>query len=99
MKKTMLILTAIFASAFLISCDRNGDLPIVKKELISAKWNLTSDDYKSFEFNMDGNYIAVKNTDTKAKSNESVFFGTYEITDDITVTLSDFGTLKIIRYC
>ena len=65
MKQQGLALVITLALVFIVSCDNGGNslTENLKKELISAKWNVNgSGSYISFEFNMDGNYIAVKNT-------------------------------------
>ena len=65
MKQQGLALVITLALVFIVSCDNGGNslTENLKKELISAKWNVNgSGSYTSFEFNMDGNYIAVKNT-------------------------------------
>ena len=104
MKKIKQILASIFVLAFITGCDKDKNEPkeTLDKSTISAKWNLSnSSDYDSFEFNESGNYIVVKNTTTKstAKStNEQIIlFGTYEIIDNKTIVLSDFGTLIISK--
>ena len=99
MKQTRMLLT-ILVSIIIISCNEDKKIPVenLKKETISAKWNTsTPNDYVSFEFNMDGNYIAVKETETKSTDNRNIFFGTYTIIDNATISLSDLGTLEVIE--
>jgi hypothetical protein len=52
-------------------------------------------DFESFEFNKSGNYIIVKNNLKKSTTSQIVLFGTYEIVDNNTIVLSDFGKIKI----
>lgn len=98
MKEIRQILVALFALTMIISCEKN---PIVSQdtlsvEKISAKWVITGTSiYKSFEFNKSGNYIVVKKASTDSTSKQTILFGTYEITDDKTLVLSDFGKIKI----
>jgi hypothetical protein len=65
---------------------------ILNNEIISAKWIVSgTSDYKSFEFNENGNYLVVaKSTDSQINR-----FGRYKITDNQTITLHNFGTLKL----
>ncbi len=89
------ILAAIFVMTFITSCDKDEIAPkeALEKATISAKWNVNnSSEYESFEFNESGNYIIVKSPTTESPNDRSVFFGTYEIIDNITIVLSDFGT-------
>jgi hypothetical protein len=98
MKNYKLILAAIFALAWLASCDKNENEPEVslEKATISAKWiGTSSGEYKSFEFNESGNYIIVKNSTTKSLNDQIILFGNYEIFDNSTIVLSDFGTLTV----
>ena len=98
MKRLNHILIVLFLLTSIISCEKNkkNNEETLKKETISAKWSVTGiSDYESFEFNKSGNYIVVKNTTTKSTSNQIVLFGTYEIIDSKTISLSDFGTIKI----
>ena len=81
-----------------ISCEKNEvNLNIVlNEETISAKWIVDEPiDYVSFEYNESGNYIIVKNMNTKSTNNQIVLFGTYELIDNKTIVLTDFGTMKI----
>ena len=100
MKNLEKVLAVIFALTIIISCgkDENEPTVIVEKETISAKWLVdVTTDYESFEFNESGSYIIVKNTTTKSTNAQIILFGTYEIIDDNTIVLSDFGTLKISK--
>ncbi len=88
----------IWVMTSFISCEKNEDnLNIVlNEETISAKWIVDEPiDYVSFEYNESGNYIIVRNMNTKSTNNQIVLFGTYNLIDDKTITLSDFGTMKI----
>lgn len=98
MKRIKTILIAIFALTSIISCTKDENKPNkpLEKETISAKWIVGGTSvYESFEFNKSGNYIVVKNATTKSESGQIVLFGTYVIVDETTITLSNFGTLKI----
>lgn len=98
MKEIRQILVALFALTMIISCEKN---PIVSQdtlsvEKISAKWIIDDTSiYKSFEFNKSGNYIVVKRASSDSTSKQTILFGTYEITDNKTLVLSDFGKVKI----
>ncbi len=96
MKSSQLILSVIFVFSLISSCSDDEPSETLKKETISAKW-LTdgSSVYKSFEFNESGNYIVVKDAETKSTNDEVILFGTYEIIDNKTITLSDLGTISI----
>ncbi|MDG1039008.1 MAG: hypothetical protein P8P15_08330 [Polaribacter sp.] len=99
MKNLKQILVAIFVLTLISACEKDENDPkneILEKATISAKWTVNnSSDYESFEFNESGNYIVVKKPSTKSTNDQVVFFGTYEITDDKTIVLSNFGTLTI----
>jgi hypothetical protein len=98
MKNFKTFLIAIFALTSIISCTKDENKPNkpLEKETISAKWIVGGTSvYESFEFNKSGNYIVVKNVTTKSESSQIVLFGTYVIVDKTTITLSNFGTLKI----
>jgi hypothetical protein len=98
MKNLKQILVAILVLTSIISCEKDENEPndILKMETISAKWIVDgTSDYVSFEFNESGNYIVVENTTTKSTNEQIVLFGTYEIIDDKTIVLSDFGTINI----
>lgn len=98
MKKIRQIFVTLFALTMIISCEKN---PIVSQdtlsvEKVSAKWVINGTSiYKSFEFNKSGNYIVVKNASSDSTSKQIILFGTYEITDNKTLVLSDFGKIKI----
>lgn len=98
MKNLNQILLAIFVLTIIASCDKGESDPkkTLKKATISAKWHVdNSNEYESFEFNESGNYIAIKRTTTKSTNDQAILFGTYEIIDNTTIVLSDFGTLTI----
>jgi len=100
MKNLKQILVAIFALTFIVACNKDDIDPKenLEKAKISAKWIVSnSSDYDSFEFNESGNYIVVKNTTTKSTNDQIILFGTYEIIDNKTIVLSDFGTLTISK--
>lgn len=99
MKAFKQILVAIFLLTFITACnkDENDVKDKLEKATISAKWMVSnSSDYYSFEFNESGNYIVVKNTTSKSTTG-TILFGTYEIVDDKTITLTDFGTLILSK--
>ncbi len=98
MKKIRQILVALFTLTMIISCEKNQDITqdTLSVEKISAKWVIADTSiYKSFEFNKSGNYIIVKEASVKSTSKQTVLFGTYEITDNKTLVLSDFGKIRI----
>jgi hypothetical protein len=100
MKNLRQILFAMLVLTLIASCNKdedasNDDLSI-ESTTINAKWIVTgSSDYESFEFNESGNYIVVKNTSTKSTNDPTIFFGTYEVVNETTLVLSDFGTLTL----
>lgn len=98
MRNLKMISLAILVLTFITACnkDENDPKETLEKSAISAKWNVdNSSEYESFEFNESGNYIVVENTTTKSTDDQIVLFGTYEIIDNKTIVLSDFGTLTI----
>lgn len=100
MKNLKMILVTIFVLTFITACDKdeNDSKETLEKSTISAKWNVSnSSDYDSFEFNASGNYIVVKNSTTKSTNDQTILFGTYEIIDNKTIVLSDFGTLILSK--
>ena len=100
MKFLKQILVAIFVLTFIPSCDKDENEPKenLEKAAISAKWIVSNPSkYESFEFNESGNYIVVENTITKSTNDKIILFGTYEIIDNKTIILSDFGTLTISK--
>jgi len=100
MRNLKQILFAILVLTFFTACnkDKNDPKETLEKATISAKWNVdNSSEYESFEFNENGNYIVVKNTTTKSTNDQIILFGTYEIFDNKTIVLSDFGTLILSK--
>jgi hypothetical protein len=98
MKNLKQIFAAIVVLILIASCDKDKNEPkeTLDKAANSAKWIVSnSSEYKSFEFNESGNYIVVVNTATKSTNDQIIRFGTYEIIDNKTIVLSDFGTLTI----
>jgi len=98
MKRLKQILVAMLVVASVVSCKKDGNETnrSLEKETLSAKWVVDgTSDYKSFEFNESGSYIVVKNSPEKSTDNQMVLFGTYEIVDNETIVLSDFGTMKV----
>ncbi|MEI7523488.1 MAG: hypothetical protein WCJ95_04115 [Mariniphaga sp.] len=88
----------IFAFEFW-SCSKHDDSNsgTLTQATVSAKWVIsgTGIGYRSFEFNKSGNYIVVADDGTKSTAAQIVLFGTYQITDNQTIVLSDLGTLKM----
>jgi hypothetical protein len=98
MKNLKQILVVILVLTSIYSCKKDEQKDTLSKETISAKWVVGgTTDYDSFEFNKSGNYIVVKNTTTKSTNDQIILFGTYEIIDNKTIVLSDFGTLILSK--
>jgi hypothetical protein len=98
MKRLKQILIAVLFLTSILSCkkDEKETKDDLNKETISAKWVVDGTSvFESFEFNESGNYIVVENTTTKSVKGQIVLFGTYEIIDNVTIVLSDLGTMKI----
>ncbi|WP_299124569.1 hypothetical protein [uncultured Tenacibaculum sp.] len=101
MKTIGKIATLLFLTLVTISCNSNDEIPStkIKKEEISSKWEIENSNYKSFEFNKDGNYIIVKsasaNKSKSQKNEKNILLGQYEIVDDKTINLIDFGQIII----
>ncbi len=72
--------------------DENQAENPINAELISGKWLIEeTGEFFSVELNKNGNYnIVMPVTGT---SDEAVFSGTYEITNNNTIVLSNFGTI------
>jgi len=90
---SLLIITSIF------SCSKEDNNP--EKESIENKWIVdNSTEFKSIEFDSNGNYIITKNSiastskTNEAEEEEIVVLGTYEILDTDIFLLSNFGTVK-----
>lgn len=88
---SVLILTSLF------SCSNEDSKP--KKESVNNKWIVqNSTEFKSIEFDTNGNYIIIKSNvsgTSKTNEGEEVFVtGTYEILDTDIFLLSNFGTVK-----
>lgn len=98
MKKFKKIITGIFVLTCLLSCnidEKDSDIVRVNETTLCARWMVVgSSDFESFEFNENGHYIVVKDTSVES-SGERVTFGTYEILDDNSIQLFDFGTLAV----
>jgi hypothetical protein len=104
MKKLKQILVTILVMTSIMSCEKeeSNQQVTLKQETISGKWIVDgATEFKSFEFNKNGNYILVKNSTTKTgkltnmMGDETILFGTYKILDSDTILLSGFGTIKI----
>lgn len=84
----------------LISCSKDdSNRKESEKESINNKWIVeNSAEFKSIEFDDNGNYIITRNKSTStskmAETEEVVVLGTYEILDTDIFLLSDFGTVK-----
>lgn len=88
---SLLIITSFF------SCSKEDNNS--EKESIENKWIVNnSTEFKSIEFDSNGNYIITKNNiASTSKTNEAeeiVVLGTYEILDTDIFLLSNFGTVK-----
>ncbi|PKB17157.1 hypothetical protein [Flavobacterium sp. 5] len=90
----LLIMTSFF------SCSKEDNAKETpEKESINKKWIVgNSAEFKSIEFDTNGNYIITKNkidvTSKVKEAEEIILLGTYEILDTDVFLLSDFGTLK-----
>ncbi len=101
MKNLTQILTAFLFFIFLVSCSKEDNTPdsteALERSAISAKWVVeNAAEFESFEFNESGNYIIVKNSTDKASKStgyETILFGTYEVINEASIYLSDFGTI------
>ncbi len=99
MKNLNRILLTILILATVISCEKDDDSSSDKitQQGISAKWVVDgAGAYESFEFNKSGNYIVVENG-KKSTNEKIVHFGTYKITGDKTMTLTDFGKMEVLE--
>lgn len=90
----------IITSSFFSCSKEDNSTEIPQKENINKKWIVeNSTEFKSIEFDTNGNYIITKNKSTvtsKVKEGEEIILlGTYEILDTDIFLLSDFGTLKL----
>ena len=105
--KTLFLIGTIIISLF-FGCSKddaddssnNGTIPnqepTLTKQEISGKWIVSnSNDFISFEFSESGNYIVVQDTATKSIEWQEVIFGTFQIANNRTVVLSEYGTIKI----
>lgn len=100
MKNFQTFFLFILIMALTTSCekDERGAKEILEIESIIGKWTVNGTSaFESFEFNKSGNYIVVKNSTEKSTNDQRILFGTYEIIDNYTIILSDFGSLKITR--
>ena len=78
------------------SCEEDEPKDTLTKETISAKWVVTgSSNYESFEFNESSNYIIAENSAAKAAVGQIVHYGVYQIINNETINLVDFGTIKV----
>ena len=93
----------LFLFAFLMfSCSNDSNETVsptlAEKVTQDVKWidNNPDSKFASFEFNKSGNYIIVENVINRSASEQKTYFGTYKITSDSTIVLSDLGTIKIL---
>lgn len=99
MNKLKQIVTSILILG-LVSCSKDDSgTKQSDKESINNKWIVeNSAEFKSIEFDDNGNYIITKNrisATSKVSEPEEIFVsGTYEILDLDIFLLSDFGTIK-----
>lgn len=92
--KQIIALVLIMTSLF--SCSNEDSKP--GEESVNNKWIVqNSTEFKSIEFDNNGNYIIIKNSTATSKMNaddEIFVIGTYEILDTDIFLLSNFGTVK-----
>lgn len=99
-KSQQIIALLLIITISFFSCskeDNSTETP--EKENINKKWIVeNSTEFKSIEFDTNGNYIITKNkssiTSKVKEAEEIILLGTYEILDTDIFLLSDFGTLK-----
>ncbi|PXY46993.1 hypothetical protein [Flavobacterium hydrophilum] len=100
MNKLKQITAAFLIITSLVSCSKeDGGIKDTEEKSIENKWIAeNSDEFKSIEFDSNGNYIITKNkasATSKINEPEEIFVtGTYEILDTDIFLLSDFGTVK-----
>ena len=97
MNKIKQIIVSLLIITCLFSCSKEDNNS--EKESIENKWIVEgSTEFKSFEFDSNGNYIIIKNniasTSRTNEGEEIVVLGTYEILDTDIFLLSNFGTVK-----
>lgn len=97
MNKLKQIIVSLLIIASFFSCSKEDNNS--EKESIENKWIVNnSTEFKSIEFDSNGNYIITKNNiASTSKTNEAeeiVVLGTYEILDTDIFLLSNFGTVK-----
>lgn len=100
MNKLKQITASLLMIFGLVSCSKeDGGTKDSEKERIENKWIVAnSTEFKSIEFDYNGNYIITKNkvsATSKVNEPEEIFvIGTYEILDTDIFRLSNFGTVK-----
>lgn len=98
MKHFLVLILALFC---IVSCEKTENEKksvVIDEETITAKWNVSStSDFESFEFTESGNYIVIKKSFAKTTGDPSILFGSYEIVDNKTINLSDFGTITVTK--
>lgn len=100
MNKLKQITAFLLILAYLISCSKEDEgIKDTEKQKIENKWIVVnSTEFKSIEFDTNGNYIITKNKvseTSKVNEPEEIFvIGTYEILDTDIFRLSNFGTVK-----
>lgn len=99
MQKVSQILVSLLLFISLFSCSQDdNNKENAEKINISKKWIVqNSTEFESIEFYQNGNYIIVKNENSKvSKENaEIIVFGTYEVFDTDILLLSNFGSMKV----
>lgn len=99
MKKLKQIIVSLLIITSLFSCSiADYGRKDSEKESINRKWIAeNSTEFKSIEFDNNGNYIITKNkipATSKVAEQEIVVLGTYKILDTDIFLLSNFGTIK-----
>lgn len=88
-----LILSVAIVMTIAVSCGKDEESPQPGLfDTINGKWEVNgSSEFESFEFNQSGNYIVVV---PAGGAGPTVQFGTYEVINNTTVELSNFGTIS-----
>ncbi|RZJ52669.1 MAG: hypothetical protein EOO44_11095 [Flavobacterium sp.] len=103
-KITQIISVLLLVVSFSCCSKEDNTEEETAKETIDKKWIVeNSEEFKSIEFDTNGNYIITKNANsiaskktlTSKTAEEIIVFGTYEVLDTDILLLSDFGTIKV----
>ncbi|KRB53971.1 hypothetical protein ASD98_20325 [Flavobacterium sp. Root186] len=93
------IIVSLLLIISLFSCSQDeNNKENTEKVSISKKWIVqNSTEFESVEFDENGNYIIIKNGNSKfsKKNAEIIVFGTYEVLDTDILLLSNFGSMKV----